>query len=108
MTPLSGKPAVVEVEPTNHGADVESTADGIQLVRRTNDLGAIGNSGALDDWAKQLGAVRKFESLETAAEGVKEDEASGVNLALAVSLLLQSFKSFCPQCLLTARSESIL
>ena len=80
MTPFGGEPAVVEVEPSDHGADVEGAADWIELVGGTGDFGAMRDGGARDDGAEELGAVGEFEGFETAAEGVEEDESSGVDL----------------------------
>lgn len=85
VTPLCGEPAVVEVEPTDHGTNVEGAIHRIELVRCTRDLGTIGYDGAGNDWAKVVGAVRELEGLETATEGVEEDEASSVNLDRNIS-----------------------
>jgi hypothetical protein len=49
VTPLGGKPGVVEVEPADHGAQVERGADGIELIGRAGDLRAIWNDGARHD-----------------------------------------------------------
>jgi hypothetical protein len=80
VTPLSGQPAVVEVEPSDHGTDVESTTDGVELVVCTWDLSTIFLNGAFDDWTELLYAAVELESLETAAEGVNEDPSCSVEL----------------------------
>ncbi|KAI6983492.1 2-methylcitrate dehydratase [Hortaea werneckii] len=59
VTPFGGEPAVVEVQPANHGADVEGAVDGVQ---------------------DELGAGVEIEGTETTAERVEEDEAGGVDL----------------------------
>ena len=45
MTPLGSEPAVIVVKPANDGADVEGSADRVELVGGTGDLGAIGDDG---------------------------------------------------------------
>jgi hypothetical protein len=80
VAPLGCQPAVVEVQPADHGSDVEGSADGIELVGCAEDFGAVGHRSAFDDWAEKLGAVRELEGLETAAKSVEEDEASSVDL----------------------------
>lgn len=40
VTPLSCKPAVIEVEPPDLGADVERSADGVDLEVRSGNLRA--------------------------------------------------------------------
>jgi hypothetical protein len=80
VTPLSRQPAVVEVEPADHGADVEGGIDGIELEGSTRDLGSVGDNGAGDDRAEELGALLELQTLETAAEGVHEDPSCCVEL----------------------------
>jgi len=46
VTPLGSKPAVIVVKPSNSGTNVEGSTDGVELVRGTWDLGAIGNDCA--------------------------------------------------------------
>jgi hypothetical protein len=80
VAPLGSEPAVVVVEPSNHGTDVESAIDGVELERRTGDLSAIGNNGSLDDRAEELRALLEPEALQTATKGIEKDESSGVEL----------------------------
>ena len=80
MTPLSGQPAVVEVEPSDHSTNVEGSVDGVQLERSTRDLGTVGNDGAGDDGAEELRALLEPQTLETAAESVEENPSSSVEL----------------------------
>lgn len=87
VTPLSSEPAVVVVEPADHGADVEGTVHRVELVGSSRDTGAIGDRGAWNNWAEQLGALSELEALETAAKSVEEDPASSVKL---LSLLARS------------------
>lgn len=51
VAPLGGQPAVIVVEPTDHGANVEGAVDGVQLEGRAKDLGSIGDHGARHDGA---------------------------------------------------------
>lgn len=85
MAPLGSQPAVVEVEPSDHGANVESTVDWVEHIWRTRHTRAIGDSGALDDGAEEFGARGEFEGAETAANGVEKDEAGSINLSNSVS-----------------------
>jgi hypothetical protein len=80
VTPLSGQPAVVEVEPSDHGTDVEGAADGVELEGGTWNLDTVFLLGAFDDGAELLNAVVELEGLETATEGVNEDPAGSVEL----------------------------
>lgn len=80
VTPFGGQPAVVVVEPADHGTDVEGTVDGVQLVGSTRHTGTIGDDGALDNGAQQLGALLELEGLQTTSEGVEEDETGRVKL----------------------------
>ena len=90
MTPLSSQPAVVEVQPSDHGSDVESTVDRVEDVRRARHTGAIRDNGSWDDGAEEFGAVGELEGFEAAAKRVEEDEASGVDLAACRSVLYSS------------------
>lgn len=80
MAPLGGEPAVVVVEPADHGANVEGSIDGVELVGGTGDLGAVGHHGAGDGGTEELGALLEAEALKTAAKGVKEDPSGSVEL----------------------------
>ena len=80
MAPFSGEPAVVVVEPSNHGPDVEGAIDRVKLERGAGNPGAIGNNGALDHRAQELRALLEPQALEPAAERVEEDESRGVEL----------------------------
>jgi hypothetical protein len=80
VTPLSSEPAVIVIEPTDHGTDVEGAIDGVQLVGGTGDAGSVRDDGALNNGAEKLGALLELKSLETTAQGVQEDETGGVKL----------------------------
>ena len=82
MTPLGGQPAVIVIQPADHGTDVEGTVDGVQLVGGTRDAGTVGDDGAVHDGAEQLGALLELEGFQTTAEGVEEDQTSGVKLSI--------------------------
>lgn len=70
VTPLGGQPAVIEIEPSNHSTDVESTIDRVKLVWGTRHLGAVGDNGAFDDGTEDVLALLELESLKTAAESI--------------------------------------
>lgn len=80
VAPFGRKPAVVVVKPPDNGTNVESAVHGVQLVRGTWDLGAVGDNSALDDRAEQLCALFESESLQPTAEGVEENKTSSVEL----------------------------
>ena len=80
VTPLGGQPAVVVVQPADHGTNVEGSVDWVKLEVGSWDLWAIWNDGTWDGWAQELGALLEAETLETAAKGVEEDEAGSVEL----------------------------
>lgn len=80
MAPFRGQPAVVEVEPSDHGANVEGSVDGVQHIRGAGNLCAVGHDGARNGRTEQLGALLEAEALQTAAQSVEEDPSSGVEL----------------------------
>jgi hypothetical protein len=85
VTPLSSEPAVVEVEPSDHGTNVEGGVDGVKLEGSTRDLGAVGDNGAGDDGSEELRALLEPQTLETAAKGIEEDPSSSVESKLRVN-----------------------
>ena len=80
VTPFGSKPAIIEVEPSDHSTNVEGTEYRVELVRRTRNSCAIGDCGARDDGTEQLGAVGELESLKATSQGVEEDISGGVDL----------------------------
>jgi len=72
MAPLGCQPGVVEVEPANHGADIECGLYRVELVVGAGDARAVRDYGSGDDGAEQLGACREFERFEAAAERVDQ------------------------------------
>ena len=80
VPPFGGQPAVIVVEPPDHGTDVEGAIDGVELERGTGDLGAIGHNGALDDGPEQFSTFFEPQALKTAAERVEEDPSRRVKL----------------------------
>ena len=116
MSPFSSEPAIVEIQPSNRSTDIEGSKYRVELVRCPRDTCAVRDNGSGDNWSKQLCTVRKFEGFETAAEGIKENVSSGVELrypahckplviedALCIFTRKQGEES-----VLTASSESIL
>ncbi len=57
VTPLSGQPAVVVIEPSDHGTDVEGGVDWVELEVGSWNLWAVWNDGPWNDWAEELGAL---------------------------------------------------
>ena len=90
MAPLGREPGVVEVEPADHGADIECGLHGIELKAGSRNARAIGDDGAGHDGAQQLGAGRIFERLQAAAERIDEAIARGGVSQIAVDLVIQS------------------
>jgi hypothetical protein len=80
VTPLSGKPAVVKVEPSDHSTNVEGATDWVELEWGTWDLDTVLLRGAFNDWTELLDAIVELEGLKTTAEGVNEDPAGSVEL----------------------------
>jgi hypothetical protein len=80
VTPLSSEPAVVEVEPSDHGANVEGSVDGVHLVVCTRHLGTIGDGCAFDNGAEDVPALLELQAFETATQGVNKDPSRGVVL----------------------------
>lgn len=70
VAPFSGQPAVVEVEPSDHGTNVEGSVDGVQHKGGSGNLGAVGHDSARNGRAEQLGALLEAEALKTAAQSV--------------------------------------
>jgi hypothetical protein len=80
VTPLGSQPAVVEVEPSDHGTNVERTVDGVHDKGSSGHLGTIGDNSAGNNGAEELGALLEAEALKTAAEGVEENPSGRVKL----------------------------
>lgn len=80
VTPFSGQPAVIVVQPSDHGTNVEGGIDGVQLEVGTGDLGSIGDDGAGDNGAKELCALLEAQAFKTATQGVEEDPSCGIEL----------------------------
>ena len=101
MTPLSSEPAVIVVEPSDHGTNVEGAIHRVELEGCARDLGAIGNNSSLNNWAEKLCAFFESQTLKTAAYGIEENESS------CVKLQCNQWGSFADVGKLTARSELI-
>ena len=78
MAPFGGQPGVVEIQPADHGADVEGRQDGVELEGCARHLGAIGDCGARYHRPQQLGAGRVAQCLEAAAQCVHQAVAGGI------------------------------
>ena len=80
VAPFGGKPAVVEVEPSDHGTNVEGAVYGVELVVGAGHLAAVGDSRAFHSGTQDLPALLELQPLKTATERVNEDPARGVEL----------------------------
>ena len=89
MPPLGGQPGVVEVEPANHGADVEGGLHGIELDSWCRERARRWEPRFPARWAQQLGAGRILERFEAAAERVDEAMLRGGVGEIAVDLVIQ-------------------
>lgn len=67
MAPFGRQPAIIVIEPADHGTDVEGAVYGVQLEGRPGDFGAAWDDGAGDDGAEELGAFGEAEAFEAAA-----------------------------------------
>jgi hypothetical protein len=105
MSPLGGEPAVVEIEPSDLGADVERATDGVELVVGTRDLGScwasnagdaagsmrvltIGHNRSVHDGSEDLGALGESQSLETTANGVNQAQPGGLESERGLDLVV--------------------
>src|SRR3569832_438142 len=78
MTPLSGKPGVVEVQPTDHRADVEGGLNRVQFIRGSRYASATGHHCARDNRAHELRAGGVLQCLKAARERINQTIASGL------------------------------
>ena len=90
MPPFGGEPGVVEVEPADHGPDVEGGLNGIELKRRARHLCTVGDDRARHDGSQQLGAGRVGKRLESAAERIDQTMTRGFQRERAVDLIIQN------------------
>ena len=89
VAPLGRQPGVVEVEPADHGADVERGLHGVELIVRARNARAVGDDGARHDGSQELGAGRILERLEAAAKRVDQAGARGRVGQFALDLVVQ-------------------
>ncbi|MCY1419442.1 hypothetical protein D9M71_350320 [compost metagenome] len=78
VAPFGGQPGVVEIQPAHHGADVPGGLDRIEAETGAGDARAVRYHGAFDDGPEVLGAFREAQRQQTAAEGVHQAVAGGV------------------------------
>jgi hypothetical protein len=62
VTPLRRQPGVVEIQPADHGADVEGRIDRIELVGRARHACPAAQCRARHHRSQELGAGRVFEA----------------------------------------------
>ena len=78
VTPLSGQPCVVVVQPPDLTANVERGHDRVQLVTGAGNRAAVFHFHARHDWTEHLGAGREFQSQQSATDGIEETQSSCV------------------------------
>ncbi len=78
MTPFGSEPGVIEIKPTDHGADIESRLDRVELELRTRHFRTVRHHRARHYRSQQLGASRIFERFEAATERVDQAVARGL------------------------------
>ena len=78
MPPLRRQPGIVEIEPTDHRANVKCRLDGVELKLSSGDAHTVGYDGAGDNWPQQFFTGRIFESFQTTAERVEQAVMCGV------------------------------
>jgi len=90
MTPFSGKPTIVIVQPTNHGTNVKRAIDRVKLIRGTKYPSAVRDRSTLHNRTQELGAFFEAECFQTAAKGIQKYKAGSVILGLTVNTVDQS------------------
>ena len=80
MTPLSSEPAIIVIEPSDHGTDIESAINRVELEGGAGNFRSVWNHSSFNNWTEQLCAFLKSQTFETAAECVKQDESSRIKL----------------------------
>ena len=89
MAPLRREPGVIEIEPADHRADVESGLHRIELVRSARHACAAGQRCAWNHRPHQLGARRVLQRLEAAGERIHEAVVRGLVGGVAVDAVGQ-------------------
>ena len=78
VPPLGRQEGVVEVEPADHGADVERGLDRVQLPGGAGHPGASGHDRAGHHRPQQPGACRKLQRGQGAAQAVHQAQPRGL------------------------------
>ncbi len=89
MAPFRGQPGVVEVEPADHGSDVERGLHRIELIASARNARTVGHDGAGNDRPQQLGAGGIFEGFEAAAQRVDQAGPRRRLSQIALDLVVQ-------------------
>ena len=126
VSPLSREEAVVVVEPPDLGADVECTADRVQLVVGTRNLGTcetsltchmrqfvterrtVGNDSTLHNRAQEVRAGREPQGLQTASNGVNQTQTRRLERERRVDLVVVHVVGDVLQHLVRVRSNRAL
>jgi hypothetical protein len=65
MTPFCGKPAVIVIKPSDHGTNIESTIDRVELERCAGNFGTVWNNSSFNNWAEKLCALFESQAFKT-------------------------------------------
>ncbi len=72
MSPLCRQPGVIEVQPADHGANIEGCLHRVEQVASSGHPGSLGNYGARNDRPEKLAAGRILQGLQGATQGVDQ------------------------------------
>ena len=93
MTPFRRQPGIVEIEPADHGTDIESRLNRIQLKLGTRYFGAVRDNGSRHNRAEHFFARRIFQGFQTATQGIQEAVICGVISAITADVHIQNIIS---------------
>ena len=105
MTPLGCQPGVIEIQPTDHRADVEGRLYRIELELGAWHFGTIGHHRAWNDGSEQLGASRILQGFESATERIDQTIARRLVGELRADLITRDVIDDVEQDLIGFRSE---
>ncbi len=78
VSPLRGQPGIVEIQPANHGPDVEGRVDGIEFVGGAGNARTVGEGCARNHRSHQFRAGGIFQCLKAACQRIHEAVAGGL------------------------------
>ncbi len=83
MAPLRGEPSVVEVEPTDHRAEVEGRANGIEFKAGPGHARAEGHGEPGYDRTQELRTRRVLQRHDAAAQRIEQTVGRGIKRLVA-------------------------